>query len=217
MKTIYSRVLGERLTLIGLLILSAILFVVFPATLEPFRLNMMAKYLSYAFVAIGLVLCWGHGGILSLGQGLFWGLGGYCMAAFLKLEAARNIAKEAGSDQVRALTTVGLPDFMDWNQVTELPWFWYPFKSFPLTLFLCFFLPTLLAYVLGTAMFKRRVTGVYFAIITQCSAGSWRCCWLLVRAGPAGSTASPTFAPASAGTSGPSRPRRRFTSLPAPA
>jgi urea transport system permease protein len=150
-----------------MVILAAVLFVVFPLWMDAFRLNMMAKYLSYAFVAIGLVLCWGHGGILSLGQGLFWGFGGYCMAAFLKLEAARNIANEAGTDQVKALTTVGLPDFMDWNQITELPAIWYPFKSFPLTVLLVFLVPTLVAYLIGTAMFKRRVTGVYFAIITQ--------------------------------------------------
>src|SRR4051812_36548459 len=134
---------------------------------------MVAKYLSYAFVAVGLVMCWGYGGILSLGQGLFWGLGGYCMAAFLKLEAARNIALEAGSDQVKALTTVGLPDFMDWNQITVLPWIWHPFRSFTLTLLLIFAVPTLLAYVVGTAMFKRRVTGVYFAVITQAL------CWVM--------------------------------------
>jgi urea transport system permease protein len=104
---------------------------------------------------------------------LFWGLGGYCLAAFLKLEAARNIAMEKGSDQIRALTTVGLPDFMDWNQVTQLPWFWHPFKSLPLTIVLCFALPTLVAYIFGTAMFKRRVAGVYFAIITQAL------CWIM--------------------------------------
>jgi urea transport system permease protein len=124
-------------------------------------------------VAIGLVLCWGYGGILSLGQGLFWGFGGYCMAAFLKLEAARNIAKEAGTDQIRALTTVGLPDFMDWNQITELPYIWYPFRSFPLTLIMVFLVPTVLAFIIGQAMFKRRVVGVYFALITQAL------CWLM--------------------------------------
>ena len=132
-----------------------------------FRLNNVGKYLSLAFVAVGLVLCWGYGGILSLGQGIFWGLGGYCMAAFLKLEAARNIAKEAGTDQVKALTTVGIPDFMDWNQITELPWFWVPFESFTFTLFAIAILPAALAFIIGVAMFKRRVTGVYFAIITQ--------------------------------------------------
>lgn len=167
MNIIYRNLFGGKSGLIGLLVLCGILFIAIPLLVDTFRLNLMAKYLSLAFVAVGLVLCWGYGGILSLGQGVFWGLGGYCLAAFLKLEAAGNIAKEAGSDQLKALTTVGLPDFMDWNQITELPWIWYPFKSLPLTLILLFAVPTLIAYIVGTAMFKRRVGGVYFAIITQ--------------------------------------------------
>lgn len=173
MNAVYRRALGGKSGTLGLVVLILVLFVVFPAMLDQFRLNMMSKYLSYAFVAVGLVLCWGNGGILSLGQGLFWGLGGYCLAAFLKLEAARNIASEQGTDQVRALTTIGLPDFMDWNQITELPYIWYPFKSFSLTLFLVFLVPTALAYVVGAAMFKRRVGGVYFALITQAL------CWIM--------------------------------------
>jgi len=164
---IYRFILGGRGGTVGLIVLSLILLVILPLSIDAFRLNMMGKYLSLAFVAIALVMCWGYGGIMSLGQGLFWGLGGYCMAAFLKLEAAANIAKEAGSDQIHALTTVGIPDFMDWNQITALPWFWYPFKSFPLTLLLMIVLPTVIAYIVGVAMFKRRVGGVYFAIITQ--------------------------------------------------
>ncbi len=93
--------------------------------LDIFRLNLVGKYLTYAFVAIGLVLCWGYGGILSLGQGVFFGLGGYCMAMFLKLEASTPEATKIQS-------TPGIPDFMDWNQLTELPWFWEPFHSFGL-------------------------------------------------------------------------------------
>src|SRR5579862_1762493 len=120
MTTLYKRALGGKSGTVGLAVLCLVLFVVFPLVLDSFRLNMMGKYLSYAFVAVGLVLCWGNGGILSLGQGLFWGFGGYCMAAFLKLEAAHNIAAEKGTDQIRALSTVGLPDFMDWNQIKEL-------------------------------------------------------------------------------------------------
>lgn len=173
MNTFFNKVLGGISGTIGLIILTVILFAVFPAVFDIFRLNMVGKYLGLAFVAVGLVLCWGYGGILSLGQGVFWGLGGYCMAAFLKLEAARNIANESGTDQINALTTVGLPDFMDWNQITELPWFWYGFKSFPVTLILVFAVPGILAYIVGTAMFKRRVGGVYFAIITQAL------CWVM--------------------------------------
>ena len=141
-------------------VLAVLLIVIMPGVLDVFRLNLLGKYLSYAFVAIGLVLCWGYGGILSLGQGIFFGLGGYCMAMFLKLEAS---TPEATAIQ----STVGIPDFMDWNQLTELPWFWEPFKSFPLTLVLIFLVPTLFAYIFGVCMFKRRVGGVYFSIITQ--------------------------------------------------
>ena len=167
MKRFYNVFLGGTSGAVGLAVLAVVLLIIIPSCLDVFRLNLVAKYLSYAFVAVGLVVCWGHGGILSLGQGVFWGLGGYCLAAFLKLEAARNIAKEAGTDQLKALTTVGLPDFMDWNQITELPWFWTPFRSMPLTVILVFVVPSLLAFIVGTAIFKRRVAGVYFAIITQ--------------------------------------------------
>lgn len=151
--------LGKQ-TVLNFIILAVLLAVVMPAALDVFRLNLLGKYLSYAFVAIGLVLCWGYGGILSLGQGIFFGLGGYCMAMFLKLEAS---TPEATAIQ----STPGIPDFMDWNQLTELPWFWEPFKSFPLTLLLIVVVPSVFAYIFGTAMFKRRVSGVYFSIITQ--------------------------------------------------
>ena len=145
---------------LNLAILAVLLLVVFPALLEPFRLNLVGKYLTYAFVAMGLVMCWGYGGILSLGQGVFFGLGGYCMAMYLKLEAS-SVAN------TKIQSTPGIPDFMDWNQITELPAFWLPFKSFPLTILAVLVLPTALAFVIGFAMFKRRVGGVYFAIITQ--------------------------------------------------
>ncbi len=160
MQTIFRNVMGGRQGTINLAILAAILVIVFPLTLEIFRLNLVGKYLSYAFVAIGLVMLWGYGGILSLGQGVFFGLGGYCIAMFLKLEASDPISTKIQS-------TPGIPDFMDWNQLTELPWFWQPFHSFSFSIFAMLTIPTLLAFVIGVAMFKRRVGGVYFAIITQ--------------------------------------------------
>jgi len=79
---------ANRSELIGILVLAVFLVVILPLCLDVFRLNLVAKYLTYAFVALGLVICWGYGGILSLGQGVFFGLGGYCMAMFLKLEAS---------------------------------------------------------------------------------------------------------------------------------
>lgn len=149
-----------RPDLIGFAVLAVILLVVLPMALDVFRLNLVGKYLTYAFVALGLVLCWGYGGILSLGQGVFFGLGGYCMAMFLKLEAS-------DPESTKIQSTPGIPDFMDWNQVTEIPWWWEPFHSFPLTLLAIILVPTAFAFLISVAMFKRRVGGVYFAIITQ--------------------------------------------------
>jgi urea transport system permease protein len=144
----------------GSVLTALLLLVVFPAVLSPFRLGLVGKYLTYAFPALGLVLCWGYAGILSLGQGVFFGLGGYCMAMFLKLEASDRVSTAIQS-------TPGIPDFMDWNQLTELPWFWVPFNSLAFSLLAVMVVPGLLALLVGLAMFKRRVTGVYFAIITQ--------------------------------------------------
>ncbi len=158
--SVTQRFFGTKTDLVGLLILVALVAVVLPLFLDIFRLNLVGKYLTYAFVAIGLVMCWGYGGILSLGQGIFFGLGGYCMAMFLKLEAS--------SPEITAIqSTPGIPDFMDWNQLTELPWFWVPFESLTFALIAIFVVPALFAFIIGVAMFKRRVTGVYFAIITQ--------------------------------------------------
>jgi hypothetical protein len=95
-------------------LLAVLLLVVLPLSLDIFRLNLVGKYLTYAFVAVGLVLLWGNGGVLSLGQGVFFGLGGYCMAMFLKLEASDPVSTKIQS-------TPGIPDFMDWNQLTALP------------------------------------------------------------------------------------------------
>ena len=142
------------------LLLALVLLVAFPLALEPFRLNLVGKYLTYAFVAIGLVMLWGHAGILSLGQGCFFGLGGYMMAMFLKLEAS-------DPESTKIQSTPGIPDFMDWNQLTELPWWWQPFDNLGFALAAVVIVPMLLAFIISFAMFKRRVGGVYFAIITQ--------------------------------------------------
>jgi urea transport system permease protein len=149
-----------RYQLASLLVLTLLLAVVLPLTLDIFRLNLVGKYLTYAFVAVGLVMVWGYGGVLSLGQGVFFGLGGYAMAMFLKLEASDPITTKIQS-------TPGIPDFMDWNQLTALPALWVPFKYLPFTLIAVIAVPTLLAWIVSYAMFKRRVGGVYFAIITQ--------------------------------------------------
>ena len=127
-----------------------LLLVLLPMVLDPFRLSLVSKYMAYAFVAIGIVLTWGYGGILSLGQGVFFGGGGYMMAMFLKLEASAP----------------NLPDFMVWSSVEKLPVWWEPFHSLTLTLLLMFAVPATLAYLFSYAIFKKRVSGVYFAIVT---------------------------------------------------
>ena len=156
LKTLF-KTRGEAIGFIAFLVL---VLVIFPLAMPVFRLNLVGKYLSFGFVAIGLVLLWGRCGVLSLGQGVFFGLGGYCMAMFLKLEAADP---ESTSIQ----STPGIPDFMDWNQLTALPWFWEPFKSLPFTILAIFVVPAVVAFIIGWAMFRRKVGGVYFAIITQ--------------------------------------------------
>ena len=140
--------------------LALVLLVALPLCFDIFRLNLIGKYLTYSFVALGLVLLWGKAGVLSLGQGVFFGLGGYCMAMFLKLEASDPISTKIQS-------TPGIPDFMDWNQLKALPSFWIPFKSLPFSLIAVVAVPSIVALIVGLAMFKRRVGGVYFAIITQ--------------------------------------------------
>ncbi len=148
---------GERA---GWAALVLVVFVLLPFFLDAFRLNLFGEYLYYAFVTTGLVLCWGLGGILSLGQRVFFGLGGYAIAMFLELEAS---TPEATAIQ----STPGIPDFMDWNQVTALPFWWKPFANLPFTLVAIVAVPVAVAFVIALAMFRRRVGGVYFAIITQ--------------------------------------------------
>lgn len=160
MKSLYAQFAGGKSGLFSLLILAVLILVLLPLMLDIFRLNLVGKYLTFAFVAVGLVLLWGYGGVLSLGQGIFFGLGGYAMAMFLKLEAS-------DPESTAIQTTPGIPDFMDWNQLTELPFFWVPFQSLTFTLIAVLLLPGLFAFIIGLAMFKRRVGGVYFAIITQ--------------------------------------------------
>ena len=138
---------GERVAHAAIALL---LLVVLPATLEPFWIGAVGKYLSFAFVAVGIVLAWGYCGILSLGQGIFFGVGGYAMAMFLKIEAS---APE-------------LPDFMVWSSVDKLPDWWRPFQSLPFTIAAILLLPVILAFPFSYAIFRKRVSGVYFAIVT---------------------------------------------------
>ena len=124
--------------------------------LSDFRLNQFGKFLAFAILALGLDLIWGYCGVLSMGQGVFFGFGAYCMGMYLALQ----IGKESvyGSE---------LPDFMVWTQVKELPLFWYPFKSFLGGFVGAILVPVLFATIFGFLAFRSRIKGVYFAIITQ--------------------------------------------------
>jgi urea transport system permease protein len=121
-----------------------------------FRLNQFGKFLAFAILALGLDLIWGYCGVLSLGQGVFFGFGAYCMGMYMSLQ----IGKESvyGSE---------LPDFMVWTQVKELPLFWYPFKNFWGGFLGAMLVPMLFATIFGFLAFRSRIKGVYFAIITQ--------------------------------------------------
>ncbi len=163
MPLLFRTLFKTRGEAIAFAVFALLILVILPITLPTFRLNLVGKYLTFGFVAVGLVLLWGRCGVLSLGQGVFFGLGGYCMAMFLKLEASDPVTTSIQS-------TPGIPDFMDWNQLTELPWFWEPFKSLPFTICAVFVLPAVIAFLIGWALFRRRVGGVYFAIITQAMA-----------------------------------------------
>ncbi|KPC97373.1 Branched-chain amino acid transport system / permease component [Geobacillus sp. BCO2] len=122
-----------------------------PFYLTEFRLSLLGKFLCFAIVAVGISLIWGHTGILSLGHGVYFGLGAYCMAMYLKLEASRG----------------HLPDFMEWSGVRELPWFWKPFAHPMVAIAAAIALPTLLAALLSYFTFKNRIQGVYFSLLSQ--------------------------------------------------
>ncbi len=120
-----------------------------PMLLSPYDLSLLGRFLALAILGLGLSLVWGYTGILSLGQGVFFGLGGYALAMHLKLVAD------------------GFPDFMFWNQVASLPWWWEPFHSPVFALAAVIVAPAAAAAFLGWLFFSRRVTGVYIALITQ--------------------------------------------------
>jgi urea transport system permease protein len=123
-----------------------------PLYLGSYELSLLGRFLAMGILAIGISLVWGSTGILSLGQGLFFGLGGYALAMHLKLAA---------------LSPGEIPDFMQWNGLDSLPWFWEPFKSGIFALFAALIIPAMFAAALAWLVFHRRVGGVYFAIITQ--------------------------------------------------
>jgi urea transport system permease protein len=138
----------KELGLIALLIIAACA----PLFLPAYDLSLLGRFLAMGILAMGISLIWGTGGILSLGQGVFFALGGYAIAMHLKLASA-----DPGS----------VPDFMQWSGLNTLPWWWAPFASPVFAIAMVFILPALAAAALAYLVFRRRIGGSYFAIITQ--------------------------------------------------
>ena len=156
----------KRITiLIALLLLLALLVPILHLLVPPanffhvptFMVALLGKYLTYALLALSLDLVWGYCGILSLGHGAFFALGGYAMGMYLM----RQIGSRGSYGNLE------LPDFMVFLNWKELPWFWYGFDNFAFAMLMVMLVPGLLAFVFGWFAFRARVTGVYLSIITQ--------------------------------------------------
>lgn len=138
----------EALGILGFVLVFGLLM---PLILPAFRLRLLGRFLSLAIVALGIDLIWGYTGLLSLGHGIFFALGGYGLAMYLNLQ----------------LPPGQIPDFFSLYGVSELPWIWKPFYSLPVTILAIIILPALVAAILGYLIFRNRIRGVYFSILTQ--------------------------------------------------
>jgi len=141
--------------LVMIFVTCAIVFAIPFILNNDYLLNKIARYLVLGILTMSLALPWGYAGILNLGQAMSFGLGSYAMAMTLKL---KTVPIHTGP--------AGLPDFMVWNNVTQLPWFWVPFEFQSFAIVAGIAIPAAVAAALGWFMFRGRVTGVYVAIIT---------------------------------------------------
>lgn len=123
-----------------------------PFVLSSYHLSLLGRFLALSILGLGIALVWGYGGILSLGQGVFFGLGGYMLAMHLKLVS---------------LAPGDLPDFMEWSGLDHLPWWWNIFHHAWIAIVAVMVVPALVGAALAWLVFRRRVGGVYFALITQ--------------------------------------------------
>ncbi|QDY40914.1 urea ABC transporter permease subunit UrtC [Candidatus Pantoea soli] len=147
-----SRSLGAALILLLLALpFCALLPATHPLAISAWTLTLVGKILCYAIVAVALDLVWGYAGLLSLGHGLFFALGGYAMGMYLMRQAAGD----------------GLPAFMSFLSWDRLPWFWAGTQHFAWALCLVVLVPGLLALLFGFLAFRSRIKGVYFSIMTQ--------------------------------------------------
>ncbi|MDY6782760.1 MAG: urea ABC transporter permease subunit UrtC [Cyanobacteriota bacterium] len=147
-KTRDKKQLIEAGAIVGIVLFLA---VIMPLLIPAFRLKLLGRFLALAIAALGIDLIWGYTGLLSLGHGIFFALGGYAIAMYLKLHGPE----------------APIPDFFSLYGVDELPWFWQPFNSFPFTAIAIVFIPAIVAGLLGYFVFRNRIRGVYFSILTQ--------------------------------------------------
>ena len=141
----------NRRTIEAIAIVAIALFVAFamPLLLSEFRLKLLGRFLSFAIVALGIDLIWGYTGMLSLGHGIFFALGGYALAMHANLQLPEG----------------QMPEFFTLYGVDALPAFWKPFVSFPFTAIAIFTIPAIVAGFLGYLIFRNRIRGVYFSIL----------------------------------------------------
>ena len=137
---------------IGVIVaLVIVMAIILPSIIPAFRLRLIGRFLSLAIVALGIDLIWGYTGLLSLGHGIFFALGGYALAMHLTLQIPEG----------------QIPDFFTLYGVKELPWIWQPFYSFPITILALIIVPGIVAGLIGYLVFRNRIKGVYFSILTQ--------------------------------------------------
>lgn len=125
--------------------------------ISTYTVTILGKYLTYALLAISVDLVWGYLGILSLGHGAFFALGGYVMGMYLMRQIGD---RGVYGDPI-------LPDFMVFLDWQELPWFWHGVDQFWFAIVLIVMVPGILAFIFGWLAFRSRVTGVYLSIMTQ--------------------------------------------------
>jgi urea transport system permease protein len=156
-----------KIEMIAVAIFALFLVVIFPllharGAISDFTITLWGKYLCYAMLAISVDLLWGYTGLLSLGQALFFGLGGYMIGMHLMLMIGElGVYAQAGKNPE------GLPDFMVFLGHTFLPAFWKPFYSFGFAMLMIVLLPGIIAWIFGFLAFRSRIKGVYFSILTQ--------------------------------------------------
>ena len=137
---------------VGVIIaLGIVMGVILPSVIPAFRLRLIGRFLSLAIVALGIDLIWGYTGLLSLGHGIFFALGGYALAMHVTLQIPEG----------------QIPEFFTLYGVKELPGIWQPFYSFPITVLALIIVPGIVAAFIGYLVFRNRIKGVYFSILTQ--------------------------------------------------